>query len=85
MRLRQSLCEGRFQRDAVGCELLSSNRSLAVPLTEPVVCESGNCASPALGALLLLRLRQKLTGCFPAQAVWSSEGLTGAEVQGRAG
>jgi len=45
MRLRQ----GRFQRDAVGCELLSSNRSLAVPLTQPLVCESGYCARPALG------------------------------------
>ncbi|CAB1428395.1 unnamed protein product [Pleuronectes platessa] len=85
MRQRQSHREGRFQRDAVGCELLSSNRSLAVPLTELVVCESDNCALPALGALLPLGLRQGLTGCFSAPAVWSRVGLSGAEVQGRAG
>lgn len=47
--VRQSLSKGRFQCDAAGCELLSSNWSPAFPLTEPESgSESGNCTLPAL-------------------------------------
>lgn len=63
MRLRQSLRERRFQRDAAGCKLLSSNQSLTVSLTEPVVSESDNCALLALG------------GSASAQAEVAADGL----------
>lgn len=87
VKLRQSLWEGRLQCGAFGCELLSSNQPLPIPLTETVVCGSSNCAVPAVGGAAAAQAQAQADwlvpwlGCLRQSGVDWSWGLG----KGRAG